>query len=203
MSDSHYCYPPDFRVLRNKLNLKSAKELDYFEREFVTARAMQDLPQGDFDLAHLRAIHRHLFQDVYDWAGEIRVVEISKGGSQFQARRFIEQGMGDVHRRIKTHNYLRNLPADQFADLAGEIMGDVNYVHPFREGNGRTQLFYLDQLAAQAGHALDLDRVRQLSWMQASRDAHMGDYKPMASCIYAMIDGASHAHEDHDHEHGD
>ena len=56
-------------------------------------RSREPIPRGAFDLAHLRAIHRHLFQDIYDWAGELRTVEISKGRQQFQFRKFIETGM--------------------------------------------------------------------------------------------------------------
>ncbi|MHA3914257.1 Fic/DOC family protein [Halovulum sp. GXIMD14793] len=152
MSDEVYCYPPDFNVLKNKLSLREADELDYFEREFVYARAMQEMPTGDFDLAHLCAIHRHLFQDVYDWAGQVRTVEISKGGSQFQPKAYIETGMTDVHCRILGQDYLRGLSPDEFSKQVGHIIGDVNYVHPFREGNGRTQLYFYKQLASRAGH---------------------------------------------------
>ena len=87
MSDPVYCYPPDFLVLRNRLGITDEAELDFSERELVSQRAAETIPTGAFDLAHLRAIHRHLFQDVYDWAGELRTVEISKGASQFQFRR--------------------------------------------------------------------------------------------------------------------
>lgn len=200
MSDAEYCYPPDYRVLKNKLDLRDAKELERFEREFVTLRAMEELPTGDFDLTHLCRLHRHLFQDIFDWAGDIRTVEISKGGSQFQFRQFIETGMNDVHRRIKTHNYLRNLPADRFADLAGEILGDINYVHPFHEGNGRTQLYFYKQLAAQAGHVADLTQIGKTSWMTASKQAHQGDYAPMSACLLGSIDGHSHGRDDPEEE---
>lgn len=187
MSDDVYCYPPDFRILKNKLDLRSAEELDFHEREFVTLRLTQDVPTGDFNLAHLQAIHRHLFQDVYEWAGEVRTVEINKNGSQFQFKRFIETGMADVHRRIQAHGYLKGLSTEDFADLAGEIIGDVNYAHPFREGNGRTQLQYFKQLAQKAGHAVDLTRIEQSAWMEASRKAHLGDYAPMAKSIRGTL----------------
>jgi cell filamentation protein len=187
MSDPVYCYPPDHRVLRNKLNLRDAAQLDYFERELVAERTAQGIPSGDFDLAHLRAIHRHLFRDVYDWAGELRTVEIAKGGNQFQFRQYIGTGMADVHRRIVAAGYLRNLSARAFADKAGEIIGDINYVHPFREGNGRTQALYLEALARQAGHPIDLTRLIRESWMEASKAAHAGRYGPFADCIHAAL----------------
>lgn len=188
MSDEHYCYPPDYRVLINKLNIRDADVLDYYEREFVTARIDVGVPIGNFDLSHLRAIHRHLFQDVYDWAGELRTVEIFKSGSQFQFLRYIQTGMADVHRRIVEQNYLRGLSPQAFALTAGEIMGDVNYVHPFREGNGRTQLLYLKQLAEQAGHPIDLARLDKAAWMNACRAAHIGEYDAIGRCIAAAIE---------------
>ena len=181
--DKIYCYPPDYTVLRNRFGIRNDAELEQIERGFVARRMRQRLPSGDFDLAHLRALHRHLFQDVYDWAGELRTVEISKDGNQFQFRRFIENGMADVHRRLVAQGHLSNLSAAAFAVKAGEILGDVNYCHPFREGNGRTQLVYLKQLAHQAGHRLDLSRLERDAWMTASREAHLGHYEAMSRCI--------------------
>lgn len=175
------------QVLRNKLRIRDAAKLDSIEREFVAQRAKVGVPHGRFDLAHLQAIHRHLFQDVYAWAGEIRSVELAKGGSRFQFRRFIETGMADVHRRLAQADFLRGLTQGEFADAAGVIVGDVNHVHPFREGNGRTQLLYLEQLAEQAGHPLDLTRIAPAAWLEASRAANRGVYQPMAAAIAAAI----------------
>lgn len=188
MSDTRYCYPPDYTVLINKFDLRDANQLERVERRFVVQRSLEDIPTGDFDFKHLQAIHRHLFQDIYDWAGDIRETEISKGGSQFQFRQYIETGMADVHRRIRSHAYLKNLSPAAFADLAGEIIGDINYVHPFREGNGRTQMHYLKQFCAHAGHAIDLTRIEKHAWMDASRQAHLGDYQPMSRCIAGSIE---------------
>lgn len=70
--------------------------------------------------------------------------------------------MADIHRRLEAATYLHGLSRENFAAQAGQIIGDVNYVHPFREGNGRTQLHYLKQLAAQAGHAIDLTCLNPL-----------------------------------------
>jgi cell filamentation protein len=181
MSDP-YVYP-ETGVLRNKLGLGDAKKLDYHEREIVTMRARQGIPTGEFDLRHLRTIHRHLFQDIYEWAGEIRTVEISKGESQFQFRQYIETGMADVHRRIVKATFLRGLQQPAFATEAARIIGDVNYVHPFREGNGRSQLYYLQQLSEQAGHPLDLTRIDAAGWLEASKEAHRGRYDRMGQVI--------------------
>ena len=78
MNDQEYCYPPDFTILRNKLNIRDLPTLEAAERQFVTQRLLEaKVPKGDFDLEHLRAIHRHLFQDVYEWAGNVRTESIS------------------------------------------------------------------------------------------------------------------------------
>jgi len=177
-----YLYP-DSELLRNKIGIRSPALLDQIERRLVAQRVTEGIPNGRFDLQHLQAIHRHLFQDVYDWAGEIRTVELAKGGSRFQFRRFIGTGMADVHRRLLQSGFLRGLNRAQFADAAGVIMGDVNHAHPFREGNGRTQLLYLEQLAEQAGHPLDLTRLDPQTWLTASRAANAGNYAPMAEAI--------------------
>ena len=84
MSDRDYCYPPDYIVLRNRLDIRDAPAV---ERQLVAQRLLEPVPAGDYGLAHLKAIHRHLFQDVYAWAGEVRTAEIAKGESRFQPRR--------------------------------------------------------------------------------------------------------------------
>lgn len=183
MSDPVYCYPPDHLVLRNKLNIRDAATLDRAEFRLVSLRMRAGIPQGDFDLNHLKAIHGHLFQDVYEWAGQIRTVEISKDRHQFQTRRFIEIGMADVHKRITAARYFQGLGPDDFAKKIGKIIGDINYVHPFREGNGRTQLQYLKQLASRAGHRLDLQKIDRDRWMEASRQSHGGNYDGMSQSI--------------------
>ena len=174
---------PGLPVLRNKLGIRLEAELEHVERLFVAQRAIEGIPHGVFDLAHLKAIHRHLFQDIYDWAGEIRTVELNKGGQQFQFRQYIETGMADIHQRLAATAFLKDLDANSFAIKAAVIMGDINYVHPFREGNGRAQLFYLEQLAVRAGHPLDLARIDPNRWIEASRRSHGGDYSLMAAEI--------------------
>ena len=181
-----YLYP-DRPVLRNKLGIFDARNLDLIERQLVTQRIIEGVPSGGFDLPHLRAIHHHLFQDIYDWAGEVRTVEIAKDGHQFQLRRFIETGMADIHRRLRETDFLRGLSRPAFATAASAITGDLNYVHPFRDGNGRTQLQYLERLAWRAGHPLALTRLSPQGWLAASRAAHHGDYQPMAEEISRAI----------------
>jgi cell filamentation protein len=178
---------PETGVLRNKLSIKDRDRLDKFERRAVQLRMEEGVPQGNFDLKHLKAIHRHLFQDVYDWAGELRTVNISKGGSAFQPLQFLNQGVDYVHKEIVKSNFLRGLSADRFADRAATIIGDLNYAHPFREGNGRTQFAFLAQLAEKAGHRIDVDHVPNQEWIEASKRAFNNDPSMMAKLIRDMV----------------
>ncbi len=183
-----YVYPGT-KILRNQFGIKDGAVLDKVERRFVGVRFEQGAPSGRFDLAHLQAIHHHLFQDVYDWAGALRTVEIAKGNSNFLHASRIEMGMADVHRRLEARAYLRALSRQDYAAAAAQIIGDVNYVHPFREGNGRTQLEYLRQLTGQAGHVLNPAALDPGGWITASKASHDGDYAPMRVEILRAIGG--------------
>lgn len=186
MTDDPYVYAGT-SVLINRFDIREQAALDRIERQFVAQRTRMGVPRGGFDLAHLQAIHRHLFQDVYDWAGEVRQVEISKNGHQFQFCQYIHTGMADVHQRLHQKRFLRNLDHAEFCREAAVIIGDVNYVHPFREGNGRTQRQYLKLLALQAEHPFDLSRFDPVQWRQASRSTHFGEYGEMAKAIEGCL----------------
>lgn len=188
MTDDPYVYPGT-TILRNKLGIVDAAMLDSAERLLTTQRAAAGCPLGDFDLNHLRAIHRHLFSRLYDWAGEIRTVEIAKGDTQFMFRQYIETGMADVHRRIVAADYFRGANIGAFASEAGRVIGDVNYVHPFREGNGRAQLIYLAQLSNAAGFRLALRRIEAAPWIEACKRAHVADYAPLVRVIRVALGG--------------
>ena len=96
MNDRDYWYPSDYTVLHDKLDIRDAPAPEAAERELVAQRLLEPALTGDFDFAHRKAIHHHLFQDAYLRAGAVHTVEISTGGSRFQPRRFIAAGMADV-----------------------------------------------------------------------------------------------------------
>lgn len=177
---------PSSGVLKNKFGITDQTTLDRIEREWVVQRILEGCPSGVFDLTHLRAIHRHLFQDIFAWAGETRTVELIKNDDHFQPYAYIQNGMADVHSRVSSQNFLKDLSETAFAEAAARIIGDVNYVHPFREGNGRTQLQYLQQLAELAGHPIDIVALQD-DWIAASRASHQGEYGLMAASILRAI----------------
>ena len=141
-----YCYPGS-SVLKNRLGLRDQAELDAFEALITAQRGEEPLPRGGFRLRHYRAIHHHLFQDVFEWAGKCRTVRIAKGGSMFCYPECIEGEMREaVHKSCAPDDFLRNLPAREFARLSADFLAELNAIHPFREGNGRT-LAHLSDLA--------------------------------------------------------
>ncbi|MFM9864980.1 MAG: Fic/DOC family protein [Micropepsaceae bacterium] len=182
-----YVYPDAPAVLKNKFGIKNAERLDKVERRSVVQRVEEGVPRGNFDLDHLCAIHRHLFQDVYTWAGKTRTVELAKDGDQFHLVAYIQTGMADVHRRLVQRRFLAGLDAEDFAREVAQIIGDINYVHPFREGNGRTQMQFLKQLAQRAGHGIDLTRLHRKQWIEASRAAQLTNYEPMSKAIAGSL----------------
>lgn len=153
-----YCYPGT-TVLKNKLNLRKQAELDAFEAEITAQRAEEPLPSGRLGYAHYRAIHKHLFQDVFAWAGKIRNVRISKGGSMFCYPESIDREMSKLFGSLVAQKHFNGTTAKDFAAKAAHFLAELNAIHPFREGNGRTQLIFLTLLAEMSGHPLDIDRL--------------------------------------------
>ncbi|HTQ12520.1 MAG TPA: Fic family protein [Rhizomicrobium sp.] len=165
-----YCYKGT-TVLKNIPGLRTQAELDAFEAISTAQRADEPLPNGKLSVRHYRAIHRHLFQDVYAWAGRYRTVRISKDGSAFCYPENIARQMRLLFDDLRASQYLRGLTPAGFAKHAAQGLSTLNAIHPFREGNGRAQTTFLFLLAAQAGHPLDLDELdneRFLAAMVAS-----------------------------------
>lgn len=155
---------PGTEVLRNKLDLRSDGALRDAENDLVEARiaelrASPTIVRRTYDIAHLKAIHGHLFQDVYEWAGELRTAGIAKGGESFVPPLNIFQPLLHVTARIEeSHRLTEFADADAPAEIA-YLYDYVNYAHPFREGNGRTQREFFDQLLAESGRGLDWSRI--------------------------------------------
>lgn len=136
-SSDPYTYPGT-DVLRNIPDVRDPELLAAFEANATAARLIElDAAPltGAFDVAHIRAIHRHIFQDVYLWAGEFRTVNISKGGHLFGAAAFVEQALYNVLRELPGERYLKGLGSQAFARRVGFYLGEINAIHPFRDGN--------------------------------------------------------------------
>ncbi len=196
MSDSVYCYPPEYTVLKNKAGLRDATALERFEG-FHTQNRTVDCPL-DLPITYggYKLLHHYVFQDVYEWAGEIRTIPVEKGLSRFEFPERIDQEMQRVFGELNAEDNLRNLPSEKFAARAASYLDDLNITHPFREGNGRTQRLFLRNLADQAGHELQVSRILKDEWMRGSIESmHQSNHEPMIAVIYSAIAGRSWNHE--------
>lgn len=167
------CYP-DSDVLINIPDLRDADALEAFEIEAVGRRSLGLLPLGDFDPAHYCALHRHLFGDVYAWAGEYRSIVTSKGKSTFAQPERIEPEMRKLFARLDKPMFLPSDDSDAFIVEAAEFLGDLNNAHPFREGNGRTQLIFLRLLGLRAGHPFRSEAIEPEEFLSAMIQSYYG-----------------------------
>ena len=189
-ADDTYCYPGT-DVLRNKAEITNAEDLDAYEGELSTLRSIEILENpiaGQFDLAHLQRIHLALFQDVYEWAGKIRTVDISRGNSRFANVRFIESAASDIFNKLARENWLRGLDADTLSKRLAHYLSEINALHPFREGNGRVQRIFISQLSQSAGYQLDYSDLEQEQIYRAMELAFNGNESILADLILERLE---------------
>lgn len=158
---SDNCYPGT-TVLINRFDIREQGKLDEVESVLTASRIAEWLEspgESSFNFAHYREIHRFIFADLYDWAGKIRTVNISKKGTVFCPASEIEEQGNRIFGRLAENNFLLDLPQKEFVKEFVELYCTTNYLHPFREGNGRTQRVFLSQLAEQAGYVLDFSKI--------------------------------------------
>jgi cell filamentation protein len=186
-AEDPYCYPAS-AVLRNIPDFRSQDELDRFEAAATTQRADEPLPAGRLSVSHYCAIHRHLFQDVFAWAGRTRTVRLGKSGSVFCYPEHISQEMRALFADLKAGRCLRGLPPDVFAAKAASFLATLNAIHPFREGNGRAQMTFLALVADRAGHPLDLEQLEPESFLAAMVVSFHGATADLAAHIRRMIE---------------
>jgi len=180
------CYPGT-TVLRNKLELTNPAELDEYELAVFLTRADEPFPAGRLDYSHYRALHRHLFQDVYDWAGEARTIRIGKTGNWFCYPEYIDREMARIFSELAELGYLRGYPPVAFSTAAAHLLAEINAVHPFREGNGRTQLAFLSLLVENAGLPFNDDLLDRQRVIGAMIESFSGDERPLAHLILEIV----------------
>ncbi len=181
-----YCYPGT-TVLKNIPGIGNQAALDEFEATMTAQRADEPLPHGRLSVSHYRTIHRHLFQDVYVWAGAFRTVRLSKDGSAFCYPENIEREMKRLFAVLKSRRYLRNLSRHAFAAEMADFLSTLNAIHPFREGNGRTQAAFLALLGVRAGHPVDLDNLQPVQFLAATIASFKGNNTPLKRQILSLI----------------
>lgn len=192
MTADPYVYPGT-DVLQNLWGLRDPEALRHFEAHSVRLRELELRRQPatpPFDLALLQRIHRHLFQDVYGWAGQLRVVTISKSGVPFAAPVHLVAEAERVFSELRQADDLRGLPRDRFVDRLAYYLGEVNALHPFREGNGRSQRELFRQVALHAGWVLDFDAMDPAENVEASIEATLRSHERLGAMLDALVSPA-------------
>ncbi len=181
-----YCYPGT-TVLRNVFDIRDAVVLEQLELELTIARADEPLPHGALDRVHYCAIHRHFFQDIYPWAGQVRTVRISKGSSHFCYPEYIEAQLDELFAKLAADRHFDGLPPETFAKRAAAFLATLNVIHAFREGNGRTQLSFMIVLAERAGHNIDIARLDPEAMLRAMILSFQAEEGSLADIILQLI----------------
>lgn len=148
--------------LINKLDITDENVLALVEADITFAKALKldkEPISNTFNFQHYKAIHRFLFEDLYSWAGEIRTVNISKKGTKFVDCNEIENIAENCFKRLKIHNYYKDMQFDDFIDNLADFYITTNMLHPFREGNGRTQRIFITQLIRCCGYDINFSDI--------------------------------------------
>ena len=190
--DLHYTYnDPTTGLLRNLLDITDADTLMFVESGAVTKR-LQELYENPIKIKgieNLFEIHRHLFQDIYAWAGKKRIVEISKDGKQFFPTTQFDNAFKYIDTLITEFKKIPKDNRKHLAEKLAEILDNVNYLHPFREGNGRTQREFLRLLALEKELTLNLNPPDNKSvYERYMKGAIESDVATLTELIFELIE---------------
>lgn len=180
----------DEYVLQNKFGIKDEFTLNKEERRYTAIRIIE-LREKNFHVFSfntLKYMHKYIFQDIYKWAGTTRNVNISKDKALFCPVENINSYANDIFQKLKTNNYLKNLSIDEFCQKAADLFGDINALHPFREGNGRTQREFFYHLAKNAKYKLDLNQLNKNEYMIASIESMLVNNNKIEKLIKSIIE---------------
>lgn len=186
-----YCYPCG-HTLRNKLGIHDDARLEQAERLLTAIAAEQiEFEPPPYDLAYLRRIHAVLFSDLYDWAGQLRTVAISKQATRFCQPEFMEKQAAVVFKRMEAAHWFEQMPRDELIVSIADEYSELNVVHPFRDGNGRAQRILFEHIVYNAGYDISWWAVEPEQWLNANVAAYHCDLRPLTAifrrCIGAPI----------------
>ena len=183
-----YCYP-DSSILVNLLDIRDPERLALAEAEFSAERyrtyQASQLSLSDFSLLHLQQLHHHLFQDIYEWAGKLRDVDISKGQTRFCTCMRIEPEAKKLFESIPELAKLRD--RDELIHAIADLFCEMNLIHPFREGNGRVQRFFFEELLFTLGYHVTWPKISRQVWVDANVAGVYLDLEPLKAIFNQAI----------------
>ncbi|MCA0984777.1 Fic family protein [Halobacillus yeomjeoni] len=184
---SRYCYPGT-NILINHYDIKDDRQLEAMETILTTQRLseLQEHPvRGDLNLKHLQRIHECIFRDLYPFAGEIRTENITKDGFSFAQARFIREAAAPLFEKLISEDW-ENMDRKRLAEKLAYYMAEINVLHPFREGNGRSLREFIRCIALEAGYTIEWAAVSKEEVFQASIDS-VKDVRNLERVIYQSL----------------
>lgn len=184
------CYE-NSNVLINKFDIRDEKELEMMERNltsYLMAQATIEIPFEDVNFEFYKNLHKYVFGEIYDWAGTIRKVDMSKSGTKFCPANEIEKRGKNIFDRLETQNYLKGFKGEEFINEFVNLYCELNYLHPFREGNGRIQRQFLLMLLNNMGKHIDFKDIDRDLLMIATIKSVKGDLFMLKDIFREHID---------------
>lgn len=174
--NSRYTYK-NSSVLKNKLNIITEEKLKEYETKMVALK-LASIDKADFkrtyDEEHLKAIHKYLFEDVYDFAGQYRLENITKDNFIFSQYQYIDENIKEVFKKTNIQS-LEDLPFEELIIKLSDFMTDLNVLHPFREGNGRATREFIREFLDKLGFEINWFEIDYNDILRASMLAVIDD----------------------------
>lgn len=191
--DDKYTYPGSGGVLVNSFDIRDAARLDAAMND-VASVAMIEMRRSQVPerpgFAFLREIHETMFRPIVPGiAGRLRDVDVQATGTGIPYCRpeFIQENLDTVFRKLDVADHLRSLSEREFADRLADHWGELSAIHPFRDGNTRSQSAYVDTLAERAGHPIDWERVDVDVLRSLRLNAVAGQDRPLADYLVERL----------------
>ena len=159
-----------------KLNITGDETLEQAEQDITIATIKQiSFSQPPYDFNHLKKIHSIIFGHIYEWAGQTRTIDISKGTTRFCNANRIEPESTKIFKKLAKQNNLIGLDKRSLIAQLAALHDDLNVLHPFREGNGRTLRVFLEHIMLNCGYGVDWLKVTRTEWLEANIRSYAGD----------------------------
>lgn len=190
--NSIYCYP-NTNILKNRLNIQDPIVLNDYEKRIVSLKLIALHKKGitgSFDISHFVSIHKFLFEDIYPFAGQFRSENIAKDNFSFAEFQYIPSELDRLFTQLKDSNFLKDFDKEKLSNALAYYWAELNVLHPFREGNGRTTREFLRQLSLKNGYEFDIHNVSSKDLLNASIRSII-DETELACLIYKSLEPLS------------